>query len=87
MVLEKVVSVISNIKRIPEDQITIESTFAELGIDSLDGVEIVCELEEQFGVAIPDDIARSMTSVRQVVESLQPLVDGAAVAPGAASQG
>jgi acyl carrier protein len=83
MVAEKVVSVIANIKRIPEEQITIDSTFAELGIDSLDGVEIVCELEERFGIAIPDDIARSMSSVRQVVESLQPLLNGEAVSASA----
>jgi acyl carrier protein len=87
MVVERVISVIAQIMRIPEDQISIESSFEELGVDSLDGVEIVCELEERFGIVIPDDMARSMTSVRQVVEALKPLVDGPRVASDTASPG
>lgn len=87
MVVERVISVIAQIMRIPEDQVSIESSFEELGVDSLDGVEIVCELEERFGIVIPDDAARSMTSVRQVVEALKPLVDGPRVASDTASPG
>jgi acyl carrier protein len=84
VIAESVVGAIAKVKRIPEDRITLESTFAELEIDSLDGVEIVCELEERFDIAIPDDVARNMTSVGQVVDSLRPLVGGGGAASGPA---
>ncbi len=74
MLTEKVITVIAAIKRIPEDQVTLESTFEELGIDSLDGVEIVSELEEEFDISIPNEVAFEMRSVRQVTESLEALL-------------
>jgi acyl carrier protein len=84
MITERVIAVIAGIKRIPAEQITIDTTFEELGLDSLDGVEIIGELEEQFGIIVPDDVARSMTGVRQVVDGLEPLVAdaGAGASPG-----
>ncbi len=70
MLTERVIAVIAAVKRIPEERITLESTFEELGIDSLDGVEIVSELEEEFDISIPNEVAFEMRSVRDVVESL-----------------
>jgi acyl carrier protein len=74
MIADTVISVIATIKRIPEEQITLESTFEELGIDSLDGTEIVCELEERFRIEISDEVAQELTSVAQVVENLARIV-------------
>lgn len=53
-----------------------ESTFAELGIDSLDGVNILFALEEEFKIDIPDSVAQNMKSVRQVVDSLNRVIEG-----------
>lgn len=83
MLTEKVIAVIAAIKRIPEDQVTLESTFEELGIDSLDGVEIVSELEEEFDISIPNEVAFEMRSVRQVTESLEALLRRRAGDPAA----
>ncbi len=76
MVADKVISIIASTKRIPPEQVTIDSSFEQLGIDSLDGVEIVCEIEETFNITIPDAAVHKMRSVREVVENLEALLDG-----------
>jgi acyl carrier protein len=67
---ERVISVITREQHLDPGKVTREATFAELGIDSLDGVNIMFALEEEFSISIPDSIARQMKSVQQVVEDL-----------------
>lgn len=73
-VYEKVVEAIAELQQRAPDSITLDSTFEELGIDSLNGFHLLCELEENLGVTIPDDDARELASVRDVVERIRPLV-------------
>ncbi len=54
----------------------VATTFAELGIDSLDGVNIMFALEEEFKIDIPDAVAQNMRSVRQVVDGLTRVMEG-----------
>ncbi len=51
-----------------------ETTFEELGFDSLDGLNIVFELEEEFDLMVPDDKVAEMKSVRQVVAGIEHLI-------------
>jgi acyl carrier protein len=67
---ERVINVINREQHFEPGKVTIDSNFAELGIDSLDGVNIMFALEEEFNISIPDSIARQMKSVRQVVDDL-----------------
>jgi|GEM_PF-367765 len=67
---ERVINVITREQHLEAGKCTISSTFEELGIDSLDGVNIMFALEEEFNISIPDSIARQMKSVGQVVEDL-----------------
>lgn len=67
---ERVINVITKEQHLEPGKATINSTFEELGIDSLDGVNIMFALEEEFSISIPDSIARQMKSVRQVVDDL-----------------
>jgi acyl carrier protein len=76
----RVMSVIARSQKLPLESIHTESTWEQLGIDSLGGLELMFEFEAEFGVDIPDDTARRMSSVRDVVEALRPMV-----APGAAA--
>ena len=71
----KVLEIIAKQKRIPTDQVTIDSTFQELGLDSLDAVNILFELEGEFNIAISDEQARQIKTVRQMVEGVSSLVD------------
>jgi hypothetical protein len=55
-----------------------DTTFDELGFDSLDGLNLVFELEEEFDMTIPDDRVGDMKGVRQAVEGIQALLDAKA---------
>jgi acyl carrier protein len=67
----KVIELIAQKKRIAPETITLDSTFLELGIDSLDGMDLLFNFEESFKLTIPDDVAQQMRSVRQVTEALR----------------
>ena len=84
LVANKVLEVIAKSKRIPRESVTLDSTLEELKIDSLDGLNLFFDLEEAFDVTIPDDKARTMRTVREIVEGLKQLVAGKS-APDAAS--
>lgn len=82
----KVMAVIAHTQRIPMESISLNSTFEELKIDSLDGINIVFELEKAFDIEIPDEGAQNLRSVSETVEGVRKLVElkQHAVPPGAA---
>jgi acyl carrier protein len=55
MVFEKVVEILRNYKEEPELEVSMDSTFEELELDSLDTVELVMEIEESFDTSIEMD--------------------------------
>jgi len=71
---QRVLKVIATSKRIPLEQVTIESEFQQLNIDSMDAVEILFALENEFDINIPDDEVREVRNVRQMVEGVARLV-------------
>jgi acyl carrier protein len=73
---ETVIRIIAQENHLEPGSVTIDSTFAELGIDSLDGVNILFALEAEMNITIPDAVARHMESVRQVVDNLTRVVNG-----------
>lgn len=70
----QVIDLIAQKKRLPADTITLDSTFLELGIDSLDGMDLLFAFEETFNISIPDEIAQKMKSVREAVDGLRRVV-------------
>ncbi len=82
----QVIRVIAQTQRIPLDSITIDSTFEQLKIDSLDGINIIFALENEFGIEIPDEGVQNMRSVRDVAAGVKELVKQKQqlVPPGAA---
>lgn len=71
---QRVLKVIAATKRLPPENVTIDSEFEQLGIDSMDAVEILFALENEFDVSIPDDEVRSVRNVRQMCEGVARLV-------------
>jgi acyl carrier protein len=71
---ERVRRVFAEFKKVPVEEITMDTTFEELGFDSLDGLNLVFELEEEFDLTVPDDKVQEMRSVRQAVEGIEMLV-------------
>ncbi len=72
---ERVISVIAKTQRIPREKITPDSTFEELGLDSLDSVNILFALEEEFNIEIPDEGVREIRSMRQMIDGVTKLVE------------
>jgi len=72
--IERVRKVIATSKRIPEDRVTVDSAFEELGIDSMDAVEILFALENEFDINIPDEEVKSVRNVRQMAEGVERLL-------------
>ena len=70
-----VIRVIAETQRIPAESITLNSTFQELKVDSLDGINIVFALENEFGISIPDEGVQNMRSVKETVEGVRRLVE------------
>lgn len=82
----RVIRVIAQTQRIPPERISLESTFEELKIDSLDGINIIFSLENEFGISIPDEGVQNMRSVRETVAGVRRLLQqkNLAAPPGAA---
>jgi acyl carrier protein len=70
-VAQKVISTLASVKKIPADNITLETNLQELGIDSLDVFTLLFELENAFKISIPDDDVRSIRSVNDIVEGIK----------------
>lgn len=69
---EKVKKIIVEQLGVNPEEVTTESSFTEdLGADSLDTVELVMALEEEFEVEIPDEDAEKLTTVRAVLDYIK----------------
>jgi acyl carrier protein len=82
----RVMAVIAKTQHIPLETLTIESTFVDLNIDSLDGLQILFALEEEFNIDIPDDAGKLITSVREAVAGVSELLERKQNAATAQSQ-
>ncbi len=71
-VLEKVKGIIVEQLGVAENAVTMEASFIDdLGADSLDIVELVMALEEEFDIEIPDSDAEKVVTVEDVVEYIK----------------
>lgn len=69
---EKIIEVLANHLEMDPSEITEETTFADLGVDSLEAVEIMMEMEDELGVEIvPQEAGKSVKELIAYVESKQ----------------
>lgn len=75
-IFEKVKSIVVEQLEVEADQVTPEASFAnDLGADSLDTVELVMALEEEFDLEIPDEAAEQIDTVGKAVEHISSNVE------------
>jgi acyl carrier protein len=69
---QKVKEIVADRLGVDPDEVTPEASFIEdLGADSLDTVELVMALEEEFGIEIPDEDAEKIQTVGDAIEYIQ----------------
>jgi acyl carrier protein len=71
-VFEKVANIISTKTKVKKEEIKLDSNFElDLKLDSLDVVEIVMAIEEEFDITIPDDDVQKLRTVKDAVEYIR----------------
>jgi acyl carrier protein len=79
---ERVFRVIANSKRIPLESVTPESTFEQLGMDSLDRLNILFDLESEFDIEIDDEEAKKIQTMHELLAGITHLVEKKQSQPG-----
>ncbi len=75
-VSERVVDIVAEQLGVSKEQVQPETSFVnDLGADSLDTVELVMELEEEFDINIPDDVAEKIQTVGQAIEHIEKAIE------------
>ena len=69
MILDKIKEIIKNILDVDPDSVTLDSSFTnDFEADSLDKIEIVMAIEEEFGITVEDDVIKSINTVGDAVD-------------------
>lgn len=72
MVFEKVVQILAEQLSVDPDKITMDSMLEEdLDADSLDAIDIVMSIEDEFGIEVPDEAITNMKSVGDIVNFIE----------------
>jgi acyl carrier protein len=72
---ERVLKVIAKTQRIPVETVSPQSSFEELGIDSMDSINILFDLESEFDIEIDDEQARHIRYVHEMIEGVTKLLE------------
>jgi acyl carrier protein len=73
---DRVVKLAAKQVALSTEQISRDARFVDdLGFDSLDVVEFMMEVEDEFDVSVPDDVAQKILTVRQAVDAIRRLVE------------
>jgi acyl carrier protein len=71
-IADKVKSVVSEQLGVKQEEVTDQAKFVDdLGADSLDTVELVMALEEEYGIEIPDEDAEKLTTVGEAIKYIE----------------
>lgn len=73
-ITREIKALVSRVIKVPEDKITPEANlFTDLGVDSLLGVEIFAALDKKYGVEVPEDRLRGVSTIKDIVNLLRDL--------------
>lgn len=69
---EKIIEAVAKVAKRKPDEVRLESSFDDLGMDSLDRVCLLFELEQMFDVSIPESEVQGVQTVKDIVQRLGP---------------
>ena len=72
---DRVLKIIANTRRIPLETVRPESSFEELGIDSLDRLNILFDLESEFDIEIDDEEAKKVQNIPEMIAGVTHLIE------------
>jgi len=70
-IAQRVIGVIASYAELETDQVSLTTSFEDLGFDSLDALSLITELEDAFDISISDEEVYSIATVHDAVEVLQ----------------
>lgn len=70
-IFERVQAVLIKHRQIPPEKVTVDSTFDELGIDSLDRITLLFEIQEDFKISIANEDVKDVNSIREICQSIE----------------
>ena len=70
---KKLIEIVRKEKDVPDDKLSLDTPLVDAGIDSLDALTILFAIEEQFHISIPDDKARAMRTLGDMVTVVEQL--------------
>ena len=71
---EQVRSIIASVRRVPIETVSLNSSLEDLGIDSVEGLTLIFELEDAFKIDIPDEGFERSRTVRELIDQLTVLL-------------
>ena len=71
---QKVIEAVAKVAKRKPDEVRLESNFEDLGMDSLDRVCLLFELEQAFDISIPENEVQSVRTVQDIINRLGPHV-------------
>ncbi len=84
-VKEKVLEAVSKVSKRKPGEVTLESRFDKLGMDSLDLSVLLFEIEEAFDISVPQEEVQDVVTVGDIVGRLEKQIDGKAAASSSSS--
>lgn len=70
-IAERVRNIVAERLNVNPEEITLETTFEDLGADSLDVMDLIMELEQEFDIEIPDEDAENIRTIEDTINYIQ----------------
>ena len=74
-IFEKVADIAADVLGVDASDITYETTFDDLDADSLDRLQLVTAMEDEFDIEIPDDKLEAIGSVAEAIEAIESVLE------------
>ena len=73
-VSQRIIDIVARERRVPPETVTLDTAFRDVGFDSLDLLNVVFALEEEFKVSISDEAAVGIRTIRDAVQGIETLL-------------